>query len=88
VNDSLTLWIVGAVATGILGVVGFLVRSSFEGVQRALGDLGAKLDGVKAELNRSDVRAASLESEVRAELRALRERLERLEREISEGIVR
>ena len=36
----------------------------------------------------TDVHAAGFESEVRGELRALRERLDRLERDMSEGIAR
>ena len=90
-SDSLSVWIVGAVATAILGVLAYLVRNAFENVSKGLSDVGCKLDLMSKDLATSAIHAAGFESEVRGEIRALRDRLDRLERDVreaSEGVAR
>jgi hypothetical protein len=82
-TDSLSAWIIAAVAAGILGVLAYLVRAAFEGVQRGLTELGGKLDSMAKAMAATDVHAAGFEGEVRGELRALRERLDRLDAEVA-----
>ena len=84
VDQSLTVWVVGAVATGVLAVLGFLVRNAFEGVSKGLEGLSTKLDGLAKDLATQD----GDRRELAAEVRALTQRMERLERELSEGVAR
>ena len=86
--DSLSAWVIAAVAAGILGTLAFLVRGAFESLQKGIGDLGSKMDTLTKAMATADIHAAGFESEVRGELRALRERMDRLERDLSEGIAR
>ena len=81
---SMTVWVVGAVATGGLGVLGFLVRNAFEGVSKGLDGLGQKLDAMSKDISRGD----GDRRELAAEVRGLAARLDRLERELSEGVAR
>jgi len=85
---TLDSWVIAAVAAGILGVLGFLVRNAFESVQRGLGELGGKMDSLSKDMASSNVHAAAFEADVKGELRALRDRLDRLERDMSEGASR
>lgn len=85
--DSLTQWVVAAVAAAILGVLAFLVRHAFARVEMALEVVGTKLDDMSAAFARADgdrrvleVRVVTLESAV-AELK-------HEVREMSEGIAR
>lgn len=80
----LSAWVVLAVASAIITVLGFLIRNAFEGVTKGLEGLGAKLDAMGKDISRGD----GDRRELGAEVRALRERLERLEREVSEGVAR
>ena len=81
---TLDSWVIAAVAASILGVLGFLIRHSFEGVQRGLGELGGKMDSLSKDMASSNVHAATFEADVKGELRALRDRMDRLERDVRE----
>lgn len=83
-DQSLSVWVVGVVAAGILGVLGFLVRNAFEGVSKGLENLSTKLDSMAREIARGD----GDRRELAADVRALTHRLERLERDMSEGVAR
>lgn len=83
-DDTLAVWVVGAVATGVLAVLGFLVRNAFEGVSKGLEGLGTKLDVMSKDIARGD----GDRRELAAEVRALTARLDRVERELSEGVAR
>lgn len=84
VDQSLAVWVVGAVAAGILGVLGFLVRNAFEGVSKGIDGLNTKLDSMAKDIARQD----GDKRELAAEVRALTARLDRLEHEVSEGVAR
>jgi uncharacterized membrane protein YccC len=84
VDQSLAVWVVGAVAAGILGVLGFLVRNAFEGVSRGLEGLSTKLDAMSKDIARQDGDRRALERD----LAALVQRVDRMEREFSEGVAR
>ena len=84
-DTTLTAWIVGAVATGGLGVLAFLVRNAFEAVTKGLGEVSCKMDALAKDMASSNVHAAGFESDVRGEIRALRDRLDRLERDVREA---
>ena len=81
--DSLTSYVVIAVATGVVGALSFLVRNAFGKVETTLESIGGKLDSLKADISRGDgdrrvleVRVAGLETamaEMRRELRDLSE---------------
>lgn len=81
--DSLTSYVVIAVATGVVGALSFLVRNAFGKVETTLESIGGKLDALKADISRGDgdrrvleVRVAGLETamaEMRRELRDLSE---------------
>lgn len=86
-GDSLTGWVVAAVAAGILGTLAFLVRHSFSKFETTLEGVGKKLEELSATVARSD--GDRRVAEVRFE--GLQQRVEKLERELrelSEGIAR
>lgn len=83
-TQSLDSWVVAAVATAILAVLGFLVRNAFDGVTKGLVELGAKMDALKDAAARSDTRTAVLESRL-LHVERVAERLEREMKELSEG---
>jgi outer membrane murein-binding lipoprotein Lpp len=83
-DQSLTVWVVGAAAAGILGVLGFLVRNAFEGVSKGLEGLNTKLDTMSKDIAKQDGDRRALERD----LAALVQRVDRMERELSEGVAR
>jgi hypothetical protein len=85
--DSLTSYVVIAVATAVVGALSFLVRNAFGKVESTLEAIGGKLDGLKADISRGDgdrrvleVRVAGLEATVAEVKRELRD--------LSEGVAR
>ena len=83
-DQSVATAAVGFLVLGVLAVLGFLVRNAFEGTTRAVADLGVKLEKLGADISRGD----GDRRELAADVRALAQRLERLERDISEGVAR
>ena len=81
---TLDAWVIGAVATGGLGTLGFLVRYAFGKVEAGIAGLSVKLDGFAKEMATNNVHAATFEADVKGELRALRDRMDRLERDVRE----
>lgn len=84
VATDMGVWVVGFVLTAIVSVLGFLVRNSFEGVSKGLDGLGVKLDAMAVVIAQHDGDRRVLE----ARLGALERTVERLERELSEGVAR
>lgn len=86
-GDSLTGWVVQLVQLAVVGLVGFFARHAFAKVETTLEQLGTKIDGLGSAVARGDGDRRVLE----AEMRSVRERLERVERdirELSEGVAR
>ena len=71
----------GFVLTAIVSVLGFLVRNAFDSVGKGLDLLGKKLDDMSASIAKGDGDRRVLE----ARLISLEHRLDKLERECSEG---
>lgn len=97
-DQTVTQWVVGAVATAIVTTLGLLVRhavgalaSSVEANTKALGETKAelltKMDGLRDQVSRGDGDRRVLEVRVVALEAALLE-LKREVREVSEGIAR
>ena len=80
-DPTLASWVIGAVAAGIIGVLAFLVRNAFENVSRGIDGINGKLDAMSKDISKGD----GDRRELSADVRALSARLERLERELSEG---
>lgn len=72
-------WIVGLVATGMVAVLGFLIKKAFNDTTTAVTAMNAKLDVITAQQARSDGDFRELKAEVRSELKALRDRVDRVE---------
>jgi hypothetical protein len=85
--DSLTSYVVIAVATAVVGALSFLVRNAFSKVESTLETIGGKLDALKSDISRADGDRRVLEAEQRALAHRVGE-LERQFREVSEGLVR
>jgi hypothetical protein len=83
-DQSVSTAAIGALVMGALGVLGFLVRNAFEATTRAVSELGVKLEKLGADISRGD----GDRRELAAEVRAIRDRLDRLERNVSEGVAR
>jgi len=62
-------------------VLGFLLRNALSKVETGIDSLGVKLDKMGADISRGD----GDRRELAAEVRALAHRLDKLERECSEG---
>ncbi len=90
-DQTLTQWVVIAVAGAILTGLGFLVRNAFEGTTSAVKELGSKLDVITAAQASAagDHRELKARHEERFESLISRiDKVEREVREISEGIAR
>ena len=85
--DSLTSYVVIAVATAVVGALSFLVKNAFSKVESTLETIGGKLDALKSDISRADGDRRVLEAEQRALAHRVGE-LERQFRELSEGVVR
>jgi hypothetical protein len=85
--DSLTSYVVIAVATAVVGALSFLVKNAFGKVESTLEAIGGKLDALKSDISRADGDRRVLEAEQRALAHRVGE-LERQFREVSEGLVR
>jgi len=85
--DSLTSYVVIAVATAVVGALSFLVKNAFGKVESTLDAIGSKLDSLKSDISRADGDRRVLEAEQRALAHRVGE-LERQFREVSEGLVR
>lgn len=85
--DSLTSYVVIAVATAVVGALSFLVKNAFGKVESTLETIGGKLDALKSDISRADGDRRVLEAEQRALAHRVGE-LERQFRELSEGIAR
>ena len=83
-DQAVGTYVIGAVVVGAITVLGFLVRNAFETTTRAVADLGIKLEKLGVDIARGD----GDRRELAADVRALAQRLERLERDISEGVAR
>lgn len=83
-DQNVGTFVIGVVVLGAIGVLSFLVKNAFEGTTKAVADLGIKLEKLGADIARSD----GDRRELAADVRALTQRLERLERDISEGVAR
>jgi len=83
-DQNVGTYVIGAVVVGAITVLGFLVRNAFETTTKAVADLGVKLEKLASDISRGD----GDRRELAAELRAVRERLDRLERDMSEGVAR
>lgn len=84
VPQDMGVWVVGFVLTAIVSVLGFLVRNSFEGVAEGIKGLSVKLDAMGVVIAQHDGDRRVLE----ARLMSLERTVERLEREMSEGVAR
>jgi hypothetical protein len=87
-DQNVGTFVIGVVVLGAIGVLSFLVKNAFEGTTKAVADLGVELKKLGADISRGDGDRRALESEMRSELRAMRERMDRIERDLSEGIAR
>lgn len=67
-SDSYTMWIVGAVGTGILGLIAFLSRNTFTTILKNIEGVSAKLDVMSTQM-----------ADQRADHRVLQERLNALD---------
>lgn len=87
-------WVVTAVMSGIMGVLAFLARNSYDGVLKTLEVMTVKIDSMALTIAKADGDKRVLEAEVAALRRdrdadrALIEELRREMREMSEGVVR
>lgn len=82
--DTFTTWVVGSVAAGALGVLGFLVRNAFDGVSASLKELTHKVDDMRNQFAAQAIEAARLEQRHHSlELRVAG--LERTLERLSEG---
>ncbi len=86
-DQTLTQWIVLAVAGAILTGLGFLVRNAFEGTTSAVKELGSKLDVITAAQAKGDGDRRVLEVEVAQLKRDIAEIKQEL-RDLSEGASR
>ena len=86
-DQTLTSWVIVAVAGGILAVLGFLVRNAFEDTTQAVKDLGAEVKSMRGDLAKGDGDRRVLERDVLA-LTHRTDKLEREVRELSEGVAR
>lgn len=59
--DTLTTWVVGSVAAGMLAVLGFFTRNAFESVNASLKEMSGKLDDLRNQFSAQAVEAARLE---------------------------
>lgn len=100
-TQSMGEYAVGAVVVGAVGVLAFLVRNAFEGLSRAIAELGSKIEHLVADLARGDGTIRVLEQKYAShdqrldakgkrldKIEARLERLEQQRRDDSEGIAR
>jgi hypothetical protein len=83
-DQNVGTFVIGVVVLGAIGVLSFLVKNAFEGTTKAVADLGVELKKLGADISRGD----GDRRELAAEVRALTSRIDRLERDISEGVAR
>ena len=84
-DPAVISWGVGLLLSGGVTALGFLLRSALGKVETGIEGLGGKLDAMVKEMGNAAVHAAGFESDVRGEIRALRDRLDRLERDVREA---
>lgn len=84
VDQSVGTYAVGALVVGALGAFAYLVRNAFESTTKAVEGLGVKLDAMSVVIAQHDGDRRVLE----ARLSSLERTVERVERELSEGVAR
>lgn len=78
-TTTLANWLLACLATGVMAVLGFLVKKAFNDTTTAVTALSAKLDVITAAQARADGDVRELKAELRSELSALRERVSKIE---------
>ena len=79
-TTSAAEWVVGLIAAGGVTTFGFLIKKAFNDTTLAVTAMSVKLDVITAQQARSDGDMREMKAEVRSELKALRDRVEQVER--------
>lgn len=77
-SDTLTLWAVGLIPTGLLALVSFLLKRTLDGLSDGVSAVGKKLDGLQEKQAAHDTAVGVLQER----LDRVRADVERLERDV------
>lgn len=89
-DQTLVGWAVSAFLLLLTGTLTFLARNAFDSVQQGLSGVVAEVRTMRTEMATGTTRVVSLETEARTELSHVKDRIERLERDLrdlSRGMV-
>lgn len=87
-DTTMVAWVVGFVATSVVGTLGFLIRRAFAGVESALLTMGGKLDAMSESLADKHTKVTVLEDKVARLQEEMRDALRELRAKAAlEGIV-
>lgn len=78
-TQTVANWVVGLIATGMVAVLGFLIKKAFNDTTTAVIALSAKFDVMTAAQARSDGDVRELRAQHNAEISELKRRLDRVE---------
>lgn len=90
-TDTLTVFVVSAIATGTVGALSFFAQRAFSKLEVAVEGVSGKLDALATAQGKADGDRRVLErdlAELGRRLDALDRELERLRSDVSEGVVR